>query len=438
MFSSERLTIGLFVSAVLGMFVALGWLGYEMTREPEVVRPTTVTGIPEVHGAPAPTSLPRVPIAGDDVTPGDGDWEELRAGLENLMEDPSVVGGEALLTLKSDALLHALRLRLGKGALELVSVDPRLRMVRVRFRDPNSLIQELREHGDDYESVGPNYLARVPGLPPADTDEANHGGTARYGSEGLDTIGATGDRSTWGRGVTTAVLDTGILDHPTLEGVDIQHVDLVDDGSEFNGHGTAMATLIAGQLPNAEGVAQGTRLLDVRVADSEGTSNTALVASGIVKAVDLGARVINISLGSFGSSQVLENAVSYALDRNVVIVAAGGNEQLNMLAQPAAQAGVISVGAVDANGQQAYFSNSGESLTISAPGVGIVSGYVDGRVVIGSGTSQAAALVSGVATTLVGRGYAGQNVSSILTDHATATGAPSDQVGAGIVRVPEL
>lgn len=434
---SERLSWTLFVVAVAAMFVALGWLGFEMTRAPEPPEVVAPARMPQVFGAArSTTGSPGVEVL-EPMNSADASAAEFEAAMAKLLESGQVVPNEMLLTVKSDALLHALRARLGAGGLTLVSVDPKLRMARVRFEDPGALMRELREHGSDYESVGPNYFARVPGLPVASPDTANEGGNVGFRTEGMEAVGAAGDRSQWGRGATTAVLDTGILDHPTLAGVDVTHVDLVNDGREFNGHGTAMATLIAGQDSRAEGVAQGAKLLDVRVADADGTSNTSLVASGIVKAVDLGARVINISLGSFGNSQVLENAVNYALSRNVVIVAAAGNEQLNMLAYPAALPGVISVGAVDANGQQAYFSNSGETLTLSAPGVGIISGYTGDQIVMGSGTSQAAALVSGVATVLVGRGYAGQNIPAILTENAASTGAPSTQVGAGIVQVPD-
>ena len=432
-FRSEKLPYVLFITAVVTMFLALGWLAFEMNRATEAPETRMPQERKIVRASEGPSkSLPRL-VTKDLVAQEMAGFREALAGA---LESEIAMPNEVLLTLKSDALLHALQLRAGLNGLEIVSLDPKLRLARVRFSDLNDLMKELAAHSEDYESVGPNYLAHVPGLPPPSTDDGNEGGQARFASEGMEAIGAAKDRSDWGRGVTVAVLDTGMVDHSTLSGLTVTHLDLVNDGSEFNGHGTAMASLIAGKDSNAEGVAQAARLLDVRVADADGVSNTALVASGIVKAVDMGARVINVSLGSFGNAQALENAVNYALSRNVVVVAAGGNEQMNMLAYPAALPGVISVGAVDANGQQAYFSNSGESLTLSAPGVGIVSGYTDNQVVIGSGTSQATALVSGVAATLVGWGYSGQNIATLLINNAQPTGAPSSQVGAGIVQVP--
>ena len=205
-----------------------------------------------------------------------------------------------------------------------------------------------------------------------------------FESQGLDRIGAPAVRNGWGQGVTVAVIDSGIAAHPSLKSADITHVDLVGDGSEWNGHGTAMASLIAGNDPRVGGVAPAAKLIDIRVTDAKGESNVALLSSAIVKAADLGARVINISLGSASSTPMLEEAVRYAQSRHVVIVAAAGNEKQTALSMPAGLPGVLSVAAVDAGGKQAWFSNSGAGLTLAAPGVGIVSGYADSKVVIGA------------------------------------------------------
>jgi thermitase len=296
---------------------------------------------------------------------------------------------------------------------------------------------------DDYESAGPNFVVRIPGLPLEESgtggapDSANGGGRVPFGSQGLESIGATGDRSRWGDGVTVAVLDSGIEAHPSLGKAEITHVDLLKDGGEMNGHGTAMASLIAGNDANVGGVTPAARLLDIRVADSNGDSNTALLASGIVRATDLGARVINISLGTTGYSQVLAEAVQYAQSHNAVVVAAAGNEQQTALVWPAGFAGGLSVGAVDAGGTQAWFSNSGEGLTLVGPGVGIVSGYSDGKVVIGSGTSQATAITSGVVAQLMSRGYSSSSIIPMLTRTAKPLNAPASAVGAGLVQLPK-
>ncbi|MBU6302263.1 MAG: S8 family serine peptidase [Verrucomicrobia bacterium] len=374
---------------------------------------------------------------------GSGKIGAAGAGLElEPLDAPGAIPGEALLTFRTARALELFRERANRGGFTVLGVEPRLRTVRVRFGDPASLAADWAEHAEDYERFGPNYLARIPGLPVGETgresrpDSANEGGRRPFESQGLESIGAAGDRSRWGKGVTVAVVDSGIGSHPSLAGVEIRHIDLLRDGAEINGHGTAMASLIAGRDAGVGGVAPAATLLDIRVADADGMSNTALLASGMVKAVDLGARIINISLGTDGYSAMLVEAVRYAQARNVVIVAAAGNEQQTVLALPAALPGVLSVGAVDAGGKQAWFSNSGEGLTLVAPGVGIVSGYTGGRLVIGSGTSQATALASGAVASLMSRGYSAAAIVPLLVRAAKPLEGPRAAVGAGLLQLP--
>lgn len=363
-------------------------------------------------------------------------FDELLRRILDLARTPGAAPDELLLSFASSADLEAFRIRAARAGIELLPTDPRLLTARARVGDGRALASELAAGG--FDRVGPNYLAWVPALPRLpETDADNAGGARPYGNSGLEAIGADRDRSDWGRGITVAVLDTGITDHPQLEQVRLSRMDLVQDGQPVDGHGTAMASLIAGADPAEGGVAPAVNLLDIRVADAKGESTTALVAQGIMTAVDQGARVINISLGTNADAPVLRRAVEYALGRGVVIVAAAGNEQANALAYPAGYAGVVSVAAVDANGVQAFFSNSGDGLVVAAPGVGIVSAYRDNQRVISSGTSQAAALTSGVVATMLGWGYSGQSILKSLAANAQPTGSPAAQTGAGIVRVPQ-
>jgi subtilisin family serine protease len=124
------------------------------------------------------------------------------------------------------------------------------------------------------------------------------------------------------------------------------------------------------------------------------------------------------------------------LERNTTVVAAAGNEVPTSLAFPAAYRDVLSVGAVDAENSQAYFSNSGETLSLSAPGVGIISAYDDGQYVLGSGTSQATAITSGVVAALLSQGYPAGEIARVLQENALPTGAPQEQVGAGVIQIP--
>lgn len=428
--------IGLAAALVL-MTASLGWLAVEANRPepPGMQAKTAPQKRPAASPAPKAAALP---ADARTAAPAGAAGSAAAAGPQiTALGGPGTLPHEALLTFRTPEALAAFRRRAASLGLEVLSYDPKLRSARVRFSDTAGLQKDLADHAADYAHVGPNYVVRVPGLPQsqAATDAANAGGREPFRSQGLEAIGAAADRSGWGNGVTVAVIDSGIAPHPSLQNTAITHVDMVNDGSALNGHGTAMASLIAGSDANVGGVSPAAKLLDIRVADTNGDSNTALLSSAIVKATDMGARVINVSLGSSGASPMLEEAVRYAQSRNVVVVAAAGNEQQNALSMPAGISGVVSVAAVDANGTQAYFSNSGEGLTISAPGVGIVSGYADNKLVIGSGTSQATAITSGVVAYLLSRGYYSGNIPQLLTRTASPLNAPATAVGAGLLQV---
>lgn len=419
----------------------LGWLAFITT---DAGREAGAVSFPEpvqrLSGPEATAGRAGVVAAsGDDQQgPVPGGHAELISKLADLNASNAVVPGELLLTFRSPEALAAFRLRAGAAGVQVLHSDSRLNAARVRYKDVSSMAEELAGHAADYKNIGPNSLIWVPGTPePPPRDAANAGGVAAFESSGLEMLGVGAlDRGRWGQGVKVAVLDTGVTDHPTLQNTRVTHFDLVNDGQSYNGHGTAMASLIAGQNVQDGGVAPASEILDIRVADAEGIGNVGFVAQGILQAVDAGARVINISLGTPSDSSLLRGAVEYALSRGVIVVAAAGNEQVAQLAYPAGYAGVISVAAVDAQGRQAYFSNSGEGLFISAPGVGIVSAYNEGKTVIGSGTSQAAALTSGAVSALLSRNYQATRVPQVLSQNAYRTGAPASQVGAGILRLP--
>src|SRR5215217_8215100 len=143
-------------------------------------------------------------------------------------------------------------------------------------------------------------------------------------------------QSVQGRGVTVAVIDTGVdPKHPSLagrvlSGADFTGEDAISTGSgrvDLNGHGTGMASLIAG-TGTVRGIAPATKILPVRVKVDEGPVSTGVsvaVSRGIRWAVDHGANVINISLASPLADPRERSAVEYALRQGVVVVAGAGN-----------------------------------------------------------------------------------------------------------------
>ncbi|MCX5202337.1 type VII secretion-associated serine protease mycosin [Streptomyces sp. NBC_00237] len=228
-------------------------------------------------------------------------------------------------------------------------------------------------------------------------------------------------RTTKGRGVTVAVLDTGVDDrHPDLAGNVLPGHDLVGFGAKSGDrswarHGTAMASIIAGhghgpgRGEGVLGIAPEAKILPVRVIlegtdparDKARESRGNALAKGIRWAVDQGADVINLSLGDDSESahpEAAEDAaVQYALKKGAVVVASAGNggEKGDHISYPAAYPGVIAVTAVNSVGTHASFSTRRWYATVAAPGVDVVIADPDRSYYEGWGTSAASAFVSG-------------------------------------------
>ncbi|ONK21062.1 peptidase S8 [Bacillus sp. VT-16-64] len=204
--------------------------------------------------------------------------------------------------------------------------------------------------------------------------------------------------------VKIAVVDTGVdLDHPDLSGRLAEGYNVLaqnDNPDDDNGHGTHVAGIIAAVTNNAEGVAGITwynPIMPVKVMNAEGIGGSFDVAEGIRWAADHGANVINLSLGNYQPSVILKDAIRYALEKDIIVIAAAGNDNTIQPSFPAALPGVISVAAVDWEGKRAHFSNFGDHIDIAAPGVYIPSTFTDGQYASLSGTSMAAPHVSALA-----------------------------------------
>jgi subtilisin family serine protease len=239
-------------------------------------------------------------------------------------------------------------------------------------------------------------IERLPGVDYAETDGLVHADAVTVNDPYLDStsweIANPGFPDAWSlttgsSSTIVAVVDTGVQpNHPDL-GTLVAGYDFVNsdsDPSDDEGHGTAVAGIIAGQGNNGLGIV-GTcwqcKIMPVKVLDSRGMGTDSAIASGIIWAVDHGANVINLSLGGPGNSQTLADAVSYAQNHGVVVVASAGNDgEWQVPEYPAAYAGVISVGAVDEAdqyyaigtvdefGKAKWASNWGSWVQVDAPG----------------------------------------------------------------------
>jgi subtilisin family serine protease len=189
------------------------------------------------------------------------------------------------------------------------------------------------------------------------------------------------DRTTGSAAVIIAVVDSGVDDtHPDLKnGQIIRGPDLVENDNvpqDPFGHGSHVAGTIAATANNSTGVAgmaYSCRVLAVRVLGKDGSGQLSDVADGIIKAQQLGAKVINLSLGGTEGEAILEQAVNKVVAAGSLVVAASGNSNTTKPSYPAAYSGVLSVGASDQQDRRASFSNYGSGTAIAAPGVGILS-----------------------------------------------------------------
>ncbi len=247
-----------------------------------------------------------------------------------------------------------------------------------------------------------------------------------------------------GRGVTVAVVDSGVDFSRQLVGR-VTAIDLTGTGlQDCLGHGTEIAAIIAASDIRAqgmpfEGVAPAARILSVKV-NSQDTGSALTLAKGIRDAVIRGAQVINVSITT-ASTPALRQAVDFALRRDVVIVAAGGNDTSSTGTgpfYPASYPGVLSVGAVDSTGALAQVSDLRSHVAVTAPGVNVTSAFPGGYQQDNlTGTSYAAAFVSGVVA-LVRAHYPGLSARRVVARIvATADGGTGPGTGNGLVNPVE-
>lgn len=198
------------------------------------------------------------------------------------------------------------------------------------------------------------------------------------------------DHRPGGRGVTVAVLDTGVAYrdwHQFKKSPDFAGTRFVDPYDfvannrlplDREGHGTFVAGTIAEATNNAfglTGLAYGASVMPVRILDADGTGDAATISRGIRYAATHGAQVINLSL-EFSLDVTptdipdIMSAIRFAHRRGVVVVAAAGNEGVEQVAYPARAPAVISVGATTRDKCLANYSNGGGRLDLVAPGGG--------------------------------------------------------------------
>jgi hypothetical protein len=282
---------------------------------------------------------------------------------------------------------------------------------------PGTRILELADymlHVGYCYAAEPNYLLETPESEQKSLafyegsfgheDYMDQGALSRVGASMAHQISA-------GKGVLVAVIDTGIdRDHPDLvarihpaaydfidgDGLPDDLPNQLDDDrnnyvDEATGHGTHVAGIVAAVAPGAQ-------IMPLRVLDSDGTGTVFAVAEAIYHADQYGAQIINLSLGLTGGSDAIERAIERAHGDGIVVVSSAGNRGIRDEQHfPARLPEVIAVAATDAADRKADFSNYGSHISVSAPGVGIMSTYWNGGYALWSGTSMSVPFIAGAA-----------------------------------------
>lgn len=250
------------------------------------------------------------------------------------------------------------------------------------------------------------------------------------------------DTTTGSGDVVVAVVDTGVhAAHADLSGVSyVAEYDFVDGDTtadDQNGHGTAAIGVIASQhnTIGTAGVCQTCRIMPLKAMGADGTGSHSAIAAAIHHAVDNGADIINLSLGSEASTTTLHTAVRRAESAGILVVAAAGNSGVQTQFYPAGYPEVLGVAASDAGDGRYSWSNYGTWVSVAAPGCNITSGYAPATNQVGytdfCGTSSAAPFTAGIAG-LVASAHPG-TTGAALTAALTTTAVPVGYVSAGRV-----
>ena len=402
-----RFVVLIAVALVLGSLIGL-WLSQLQRVDETAEAASDSTGRPlaiPIERGPLPEPLPQ--------------WDSA------LYPDGAVPGEVVVYFESREDYLAYLSALTQEGLAPLGQIDELL----VLRLDEATMIRKL-PRGNKGE-LGYNFKVEQP-APPIELDPISVASLRPYGMLAAQ---ITGELEGDGSGVMVAILDSGILPHQLFDDVYIVHIDLAGGGVEGAGagHGTAVASIISG----SGGVAPNAELFVVRVLDDAGAGHSFHAAEGVVQAVDQGVKIINMSLGLYQDTALIRNAVRYAHERGVLMVASAGNDAYLGLPYPAAYPEVISVTAIDATHKQAIFPNQSDQIDFAAPGVGILAAQDETGTTFFTGTSAAAPFVSGTLAALVSADpeRSSKETVDLLRRHLNDAGAiGEDQVyGGGIM-----
>ncbi len=299
------------------------------------------------------------------------------------------VPDEILLKFKAGVNDKARENVLKEHNLEIKETIPAIEVILAKVPEQaKDKVLEALSHNPRIEYAEPNYISRAVFTP----DDPYY--ASRQWNLPKISASLAWDISQGRPDVVIAIVDSGI---------NLEHEDLVSKASgdlDDYGHGTMVAGTAAAITNNTKGIAGVCplcQMLSVKVLNSTGSGSGSGLASGIIKAADTGAKVINLSLGMYSANTTVESAVNYAYNKGVILVGAAGNDNITTKLYPAAFPNVIAVGGSNSNDDKMSISNYGDWVDVYAPGSGIPVTTADGSYTLAGGTSLASPHVAGLA-----------------------------------------
>lgn len=297
---------------------------------------------------------------------------------------------------------------------------PRSRLLRISSARKTEVINSLQQ-SDLIEYVEEDQPLEALEIP-SDTEYPKQWALTKINTPPAWDVSKSGSQA------QIAILDSGVTKtHVDLQGKVVMEANFTDDKflEDRFGHGTHVAGIAAASTNNGLGIAgvgYNAQIISGKVLNRYGRGYYSWLINALYWAADNGAEVINMSIGGSSNSQALQDAVNYAWNKGIVIVAAAGNSSSQSPVYPASYPNVIAVAATDQNDKKASFSSYGSWVDLAAPGVSIISLDDDGDYVTGTGTSMAAPHVAGVAALLWGSGPNQNIVNRLYTTAIPITG----------------
>ncbi|HAW49729.1 TPA: hypothetical protein DCX16_02105 [bacterium] len=321
-------------------------------------------------------------------------------------------------------------------SIDVLSLEDRIYKLKLKkSSDIFKVIDELMKD-PNVEYAEPNYIRKIQNIKNAVPNDPYL--DQQWGLRRIRTPEAWNIEK-GGPNVIIAILDTGIdYNHFDIDDKIIGSQSFVaseEDPMDYSGHGTHVSGIVGAEVDNGTGcagVAWNCKLLAIKCLDKKGNGEDSNVYSAIKYAADYGAKVINMSFGGTGYSKTLKNAVDYAHNKNVLLVAAAGNSGGSQIFYPAGYENVMAVAATDINDRKAYFSQYGYWVDIAAPGVRILSTSPNNKYLYSDGTSMASPFVSGVAGLMFSR-YLGTTNTWVFSEIKRLSDRIDIEINGGIL-----